>query len=92
MSEMHEVMGGCKICGRRMLTNGSPLVRRTRRLQGHQKARAQPRDPQGRTPRRQSKNGSTAMQAVRQAHRGSQSPRHESRAAMGAQVLRQHMP
>ena len=29
MSEMHEVMGGCKICGRRMLTNGSPLVRRT---------------------------------------------------------------
>ena len=29
MSEMHEVMGGCKICGRQMLTNGSPLVRRT---------------------------------------------------------------
>jgi ferredoxin len=29
MSEMHEVMGGCKICGRRTLTNGSPLVRRT---------------------------------------------------------------
>src|SRR4029077_1041391 len=60
-----------------------------RRLQGHQKARAQPqnrRAPQGRTPRRQSKNGSAAMRAVRQAHRGSQSPRHESRAAMGAQV------
>jgi ribosome-binding protein aMBF1 (putative translation factor) len=29
MSEMHEVYVGCKICGRQMLTNGSPLVRRT---------------------------------------------------------------
>jgi hypothetical protein len=26
---MHEVMGGCKICGGRMLTNGSPQVHRT---------------------------------------------------------------
>jgi len=29
MSEMHEVYVGCKICGRRVLTNDSPLVRRT---------------------------------------------------------------
>jgi hypothetical protein len=27
--EMHEVMGGCEVCGRRMLTNGSQLVHRT---------------------------------------------------------------
>jgi hypothetical protein len=26
---MREVMGGCKVCGRRMLTDGSPLIRRT---------------------------------------------------------------
>ena len=26
---MHEVMGGCKICGKRMLTNRSPLIHRT---------------------------------------------------------------
>jgi len=29
MREMYEVMGGCKICGRRMLTDRSPLERRT---------------------------------------------------------------
>ena len=26
---MREVIDGCKICGRRMLTDGSPLIRRT---------------------------------------------------------------
>ena len=26
---MREVMGGCKVCGKRMLTNGSPLIPRT---------------------------------------------------------------
>jgi hypothetical protein len=28
-SEMHEVIGGCKICGKRVLTDRSPLVHRT---------------------------------------------------------------
>ena len=26
---MHEVLGGCKMCGKRMLTNRSPLIHRT---------------------------------------------------------------
>ena len=26
---MHEVMYGCKVCGKRVLTNRSPLIRRT---------------------------------------------------------------
>ena len=26
---MRQVMGGCKVCGKRMLTDGSPLIHRT---------------------------------------------------------------
>jgi hypothetical protein len=29
MGEKREVMGGCKVCGKRMLTNRSPLIHRT---------------------------------------------------------------
>jgi hypothetical protein len=28
-SKMHEVIGGCKICGKQMLTDRSPLMHRT---------------------------------------------------------------
>ena len=83
---MHEVYGGCKICGKPMLTDRSPLVRRTcdacKAIQKRERDRRVDA-PQGRTRRRQSENAPTAMRAVRQAHRGSQSPRHECRAAMG---------
>ena len=72
MREMYEVMGGCKICGRRMLTNGSPLVPPDlRRLQGRAAAQVQPQErcaPQGQASRRQSKNGPAAMRAVWQGH------------------------
>jgi hypothetical protein len=92
---VQHVYVGCKICGRQMLTTGSPRMHRTcdacKAIQKRERNRRTDA-PQGRTPRRQSKNGSNAMRAVQQTHRGSQSPRRESQAAMGAQVLRQNMP
>jgi len=67
---MHEVLGGCKICGRRMLTNGNPLVHRTcDACKAEQRRKPQERCvPQGQASRRQSKNGPAAMRAVWQGH------------------------
>lgn len=29
MAKLHQVLGGCKVCGKRMLTRGSTLIHRT---------------------------------------------------------------
>ena len=59
---MREVMDGCKLCGKRMLTDCNPLIHRTcaackleQRREPHRKTAA----------RRQGGNGSAAMPAVR---------------------------
>ena len=93
---MQEVYGGCKVCGKQKLTDRSPLERRTcdacKAVQKRERNRRVDARRKAERDAVKAKMAPTAMRAVRQAHRGSQSPRHESRAAMGAQVLRQHMP
>ena len=42
---MREVMDGCKVCGKRMLTNRSPLIRRTcDACKAEQRRESQPQD------------------------------------------------
>jgi hypothetical protein len=67
-------MDGCKLCGKRMLTNRSPLIHRTcdackakQRREAHRKTAARRKAAL----RRQGGNASAALPAVRQGHWGS---------------------
>ena len=94
-SEMHEVIGGCKICGKRMLTDRSPLVHRT-----CDACKAEHRRENNRRSNARRKAERHAAKAAMEAPRceqcgkvieGANRDTTPESAAMGAQVLRQHM-
>ena len=87
---MQKVLGGCKLCGKPMQTNRSPLIHRTcdacKDEQLRESNRQAHRPPQGQTPRRQGNAEAAAVPAVWQSHRGC--PHADTEWAMGAKVLR----
>ena len=91
---MREVKDGCKLCGKRMLTDRSPLIRRTcDACKAKAGARGQSQDrgqAQGPAPRREGQNPATALPALRQGHHGRIPPRRSRR--LDPQVLRRQLP